>query len=279
MDFEREWISVLRFWKEPLFHFIIGAMLIFAYFWITGASRNPLSYEINITRSDIDRIASDAIRTSNRLPTHDEISALVDQNIKEEIYYREALRLGLDDGDAVIKRRLSNKMRSLNNASINEPSDKDLQKWLDENPDQYAPLHQYAFRQLYIGRNTSLETQEKWLNQLRIKSIEPQSIKVALSIAEEQKLSNQTAIQRKFGAQFTEALSALKTNQWQGPIESGFGMHFIFIDTKKTDEIPVLGDIRQRVVNDWRAAEISQAEKSAYEELASQYDIEIAEFQ
>ena len=56
--------------KEPLVHFLAGALFIFAYFWLTGASRDPSSYEINITASDIDRIAADAIRTSNRLPTH-----------------------------------------------------------------------------------------------------------------------------------------------------------------------------------------------------------------
>lgn len=275
-------MSVRKLLKEPLLHFLAGAALIFAYFWLSGASRDPDSYEINISSSDIDRIAADAIRTSNRLPTHDEIEALIEQNIREEIFYREALRLGLDDGDAVIRRRLANKMRSLNNDEIDPPTDAQLQKWMDDNPNLYAASHLYAFEQIYIGRDSSPEDQKQWLTQLNENSIKPERIRAILSIESIQALSNESAIKRKFGDKFMSALQTLKfdkaANQWQGPIESGFGLHFIKIEDKQSAEGQKLEDIRQRITNDWLAHQKIEAEKQSYDRLAQQYEINVAPF-
>ncbi len=263
--------------KEPLVHFLAGAVLIFAYFWLSGASRDPSSYAINITASDIDRIAADAMRTSKRLPTHDEISALIDQNIREEILYREALRLGLEDGDAIIKRRLANKMRSLNNADIGEPSDRELEEFIAQNPKQYQDSYRYAFNQIYIGRSSTKQQQQKWLNGLRHGNIKPDDIRVSLSLDSQQKLADEADIRRKFGKNFIDSLHQLETHQWTGPIESGFGQHFIAIYEKQA-VVHKIDDIRQRVTNDWRAAQIEHNEKIAFDELAKHYAIEIAPF-
>lgn len=269
--------------KEPLLHFLAGALLIFAYFWLTGASRDPASYKINISASDIDRIAADAIRTSNRLPTHEEIEALIEQNIREEIFYREALRLGLDDGDAIIRRRLANKMRSLNNEEIDEPSDAQLQKWINDNPNRYALSHLYAFEHIYIGRDSSVDKQKKWLKQLNNDSISINSIRTPLSIPALQPLSDETAIEKKFGHKFIAALTSLNldtidSGQWVGPIESGFGLHFVKINNKKSAENLNLDDIRQEITNDWVAHQKIETDKKNYQELAQQYDISIAPY-
>ena len=261
--------------KEPLVHFLAGALLIFAYFWLSGGSRDPSGYEINITNSDIDRIAANAIRTSNRLPTHDEISALIDQNIREEILYREALRLGLDKDDAIIKRRLANKMRSLNIHTIADPTDKELEEFIVQNPAKYQDYHRYAFDHIYIGRNPSQQNQ--LLKGLNDGSVSPDDIRVALSINSQQELADEAEISRKFGLNFTKTLSGLEIKKWTGPIESGFGQHFIFIQEKQNIAFKV-DDIRQRLTNDWRAAQIEQNEKAMFDKLAKPYSIEIAPF-
>lgn len=267
-----------RLLKEPFVHFLAGALLIFAYFWAIGGSRDPASYDISISNADIDRIAADAIRTTNRLPTHDEIGALIDQAVKEEIYYREALRLGLDDGDAVIRRRLANKMRSLNNSTLPVPTDDDLQQWMDDNRQKYATSHQYAFEQIYLGRGSSPDNQEKWLKQLNDGKISPDSIRSPLSLSPSQPLSDEDTIQRLFGSQFIQGLRTQKVKSWQGPIESGFGLHFVKITKKTGENLPVLDDIRQQVTNDWTAAQIATIEQKSFDALAKQYAIKIADF-
>ncbi len=261
--------------KEPLVHFLAGAMLIFAYFWAFGPSNDPLSYEITIGASDIDRITADSIRTSNRLPTHEEVSALIDQAVKEEIYYREALRLGLDDGDAIIRRRLSNKMRSLNNSEIGTPSDAQLKQFLKKNVAQYSDQSRYAFDHIYIGRNTSSNRHKEWLKGLRDGNLNVDSIKAPLSIEDKQPLSNESMIIRRFGSSFTDALAGIKMNIWSGPIESGFGQHFVYIHERQ-NITPKLDDIRQRLSNDWRTQQIARSEKQIFDDLSKEYHISIA---
>lgn len=264
-----------RFFKEPLVHFLAGAALIFVYFWAIGANRDPLAYEISISQSDVDRIAADAMRSSQRIPTHEEISALVDQAVKEEIYYREALRLGLDDGDAVIRRRLSNKMRSLNNAEIGTASEAQLEQFLSDNAAKYGDQKRYAFDHIYIGRASNPQQHKQWLAGLRNGSINADDIKAPLSIDMNQTLSDEDAITRKFGSAFTDALDMVSMKKWDGPIPSGFGLHFVKISDKST-VTPKVSDIRQQVSNDWRAEQIAQSEKETFEALSKDYQISIA---
>ncbi len=266
---------MVKYLKEPLVHFLAGAMLIFAYFWAFGPSNDPLSYEITIGASDIDRITADSIRTSNRLPTHEEVSALIDQAVKEEIYYREALRLGLDDGDAVIRRRLANKMRSLNSAEIGTLNDAQLQRFLEDNKTKYSYETRYAFDHIYIGRNTSPNQHKEWLKGLRDGNLNVDSIKAPLSIEDKQPLSDESMIIRRFGSSFTDALAGLKMNIWSGPIESGFGQHFVYI-RERQNITPKLNDIRQRLSNDWRAAQILKQENKLFDNLSKDYQISIA---
>ena len=130
--------------KEPLIHFLGGALLVFAFLWATGSNRDVEDYSINIEQSEIDRLRANWIQNFRRPPTEQELNALVDQEITEEIYYREALRLGMDRDDAVIRRRLYNKMRFLDgqDAEQNEPSDAELEKMDGAESGKIHPLHQ-----------------------------------------------------------------------------------------------------------------------------------------
>lgn len=268
-------IMAIKLLKEPLVHFLAGAALIFIYFWAIGSNNDPSTYEVNITESDIARITNDANNTSTYVLTADDIKLLVDDTVKEEIYYREALRLGLDKDDTVIRRRLSNKMKNLNNDDFKQPSDAQLQKWMDDNPEIYGAPYIYEFEHIYIGRNTSADMQKKWLKQLRDNSLEPKAIAQPLSVPRNQK-GDERDIEHIFGIIFVFELAELKTGDWQGPIESGFGMHFIKITDKKKDVAPSLAIIRQEVENDWYAAQTSKSEEAAYNDLKKQYDIKIA---
>ena len=97
--------------KEPLVHFLGGALLVFAFFWATGSNRDPADYTITVSETDIARLNAGWQQNFRRPPTEEELNGLIDQEITEEIYYREALRLGLDRNDAVIRRRMFTKMR------------------------------------------------------------------------------------------------------------------------------------------------------------------------
>ena len=266
--------------KEPLLHFLGGAILVFAFFWATGSNRDPADYSISISEQDIIRLKAGWQQNFRRPPTDEELASLIDQEITEEIYYREALRLGLDQGDPVIRRRLFTKMRFLNDeeADSGEPSDAVLQKWMNDNPEKYSLSPSYNFDQIYLGQGDKLNAAEIQTNMVQLNNggIKPSDISQPLSLPTTVKAMSAPSISRQFGEQFAAVLTGLQTGKWEGPVPSGFGVHLVKITDVTPGKTASLDDVRQRVSNDWRAAQTAASEKRALNSYKAQYDIKVA---
>ncbi|WP_109355979.1 peptidyl-prolyl cis-trans isomerase [Sphingorhabdus sp. EL138] len=267
----------MKLLKEPLVHFLGGALMVFAFFWATGSNRDPADYEITIGESDVARLQAGWVQNFRRPPTQDELDGLIDQEIKEEIYYREALRLGLDRNDPLIRRRLFTKMRFLDNQEDAEdnPSDALLQKWLDDHPDKYALSSIYDLEQVYLGQDPESSTLAQ-LDGLNQGAVEPNTIRQPISLPAKLVQAEASQITRQFGEKFAAKLSTLPVGQWQGPVESGFGQHFVKITAKIPGKAPALKDVRQSVSNDWQAAQTARLEEAAFDKYRKQYDIKVS---
>lgn len=270
----------MKLLKEPLVHFLGGALLVFGFFWATGSNRDPADYEIVISDTDIERLKAGWVQNFRRAPTQAELDGLIDSEIKEEVYYREALRLGLDRNDPLIRRRLFTKMRFLDNQETAEdsPSDATLQKWLDDHAEKYALSSRYDLEQIYLGQSPALDelSLAAILDDLNQGKIEPNAVGKAISLPAELSQMDESEITRQFGEAFTAALGTVKIGQWQGPIGSGFGQHLVRISAKTPGKPPVLNDVRQAVANDWRAAQTDRLEEAAFGKYRAQYDIQVA---
>lgn len=266
--------------KEPLVHFLGGALLVFGFFWATGTNRDPADYAIIIDQSDVDRLRAGWIQNFRRAPTQQELDALIEQEITEEIYYREALRLGLDRNDAVIRRRMFTKMRFLDNqdAAESEPSDSQLQQWMEKNPDKYRLSASYDLEQIYLGQALAADGQavEELLDDLNSGTVAPKDISKPISLPQRLVAADTFNITRQFGEQFALDLEKQEPGQWVGPVSSGFGNHLVKITSKTPGKPAALDDVRQAVTNDWRAAQKQRLEEDALEQYRSQYDIKIA---
>lgn len=265
-----------KFIREPLVHFLGGALLVFAFFWATGADRDPADYRISIDQTDIERLTSDWIRNFRRPPTEKEMDGLIDQEIAEEIYYREALRLGLDKDDPVIRRRLFTKMRFIDseNAETAAPTDAILQRWLEEHPEKYALSPLYDFEQIYLGQITAEQANER-IERLK-DGARPADLARSISLPETIQHATIAEISRQFGDEFAGALDQLPTGQWAGPVASGFGMHAVQVTEKTPGETPALADIRQQVANDWLADQRTAQKEQALADYRSQYEVTVA---
>ncbi len=266
--------------KEPLIHFLGGALLVFGFFWATGADRDPADYAITVDQRDIARLKSKWVQNFHREPTEDELNGLIDQEISEEIYYREALRLGLDRGDTVIKRRLFTKMRFLNNeeAADDKPTDAVLNKWLDDHPDKYALSSLYDIEQIYLGQIGAVDSGSiiQTIGRLNSGAVTAASIARPISLPSELSGVDTSELRRRFGEKFAPGLAELETGKWQGPVTSGFGLHLVKITAKVPGKVADLDAVRQRVTNDWQAAQNTAREKATLEKYRSQYDIKVA---
>ena len=147
----------VSFWKQPLFHFLIAGAAIFLFSFWRGDKPQPRNDHIVVSVSDVQRLASLWQQTWKREPTELELQALVRDHIKEEVYYREALTLGLDINDTIIRRRLRQKMEFLSTGKVEliEPEQGELEQYFTDHQNNYKPSAQYDFKQIYFAPKTS----------------------------------------------------------------------------------------------------------------------------
>ncbi len=273
MDTSNKLKSALR---EPLVHFLLAGLAVFLLSGWWGEEVDPESRKITIDKEQVSRLVSAWEQTWQRPPTQSEIDALVRDYVREEIYYREARRLGLDENDTVIRRRLRAKMEFLATAEIEnaKPSDAVLQGWFDKNKARYATDASYSFDQVYLGQNavratgllTALNAGGDW----KTKS---QSISLPASLEN----SGREEIARFFGEDFSVAIASQPEGKWSGPVRSGFGLHLVRIRKVRLAAMPKLADVRQSVENDWRAATLEDRKAKAYQILLDGYTVRIAQ--
>lgn len=266
----RDWVK--RAVREPLVHFLAAGSALFLLMGQFGAE-DRLDRSITINEADVTRLASQWEQTWRRPPTPQILDSLIRDYIKEEIYFREAMRLGLDVDDPVIRRRLRAKMEFLATAEIQnmEPSDTALEQYYAANKIRYAEKPAFSFDQQFLGEDQ--DTAKASVMALNVgKPVQTQPLSVSPSMDN----AASDSIARAFGDGFADSLRALPKGRWSGPVQSGFGWHAVRVRDVVASGTPPLPDIRQRVSNDWRANTQAKREAAAYQALLDGYDIRIA---
>jgi parvulin-like peptidyl-prolyl isomerase len=211
-----------------------------------------------------------------RAPSQDEIDGMIGDYVKDQVYYREALSLGLDRSDEVVVRRMRRKMEALAvaDAEAATPGDAELQALLDKDPARYALDPRTSFEQVYLGADTpeARRAADAKLAQLR-KGGAVAAVPAPLPARLDQ--AGASDISATFGDEFTLALRILPQGQWSGPVASGLGLHLVRVSARSAPDKPSLASVRQRLENDWRAAAIAKAQSQAYAEIAKGYDVVI----
>ena len=94
-------------------------------------------------------------RTWQRPPTRQELDGIVKEYVKEEVLYREALAMGLDRDDTLVRRRLRQKLEFVaeDMADAVDPTDAELQQYLDEHPESFRVERRASFYQVYLSRD------------------------------------------------------------------------------------------------------------------------------
>ena len=244
----------LRLIQEPLVHFLVLGALLFLYSHWRGDS-GPGSSRIVITSGEVEHLASGFSRMWQRSPTEAELKGLIDDYVKEEIATREAMAMGLDRNDTIIRRRLRQKMEFLadDSLSTNPPADKDLQAWMDRHPGVFAGEPQIAFQQVFVNasaRGPAATTEAGRILTTLIKGGPHVSINQlgdASLLPSEQPLAPLSDVNHVFGADFADRVMKLEPGQWTGPVESSYGLHLVRVVKKVPAVAPTLDEIRQEV--------------------------------
>lgn len=277
MDFRKGIEQALR---EPLIHFLIAGAAIFTIYGWAGNAVDDDSRRIVVGEEQVQRLASMWSQTWQRPPNAKELDGLIRDYIKEEVYYREAKRLGLDEDDAIVRRRLRSKMEFLatSEAENMTPADAILQTWLDKSPARYATDPVISFDSVYVSASDGGEAAHAKAQGLlaRLKAgSAPSKLGDPISLPRSMDTASQLSISRQFGDEFAAALAKLPRAEWSGPVASGFGLHLVRINSIDVSRKPTLVEVRQQVENDWRSATKEQRENRAFQALLDSYDIDI----
>ena len=273
-----------RLLREPLIHFLlIGAALFAAYRYLQPVrSAAPSSKEIQLSPDELAQLAMLFQSQWRRDATPEEFSRLVEQKVQSEVLYREAQALGLDKNDEIVKRRMAQKMQFLAEdvAAAREPTTEELKAWYAKNTDKFAMPKRISFRHLYFspdrrGKNAR-DDAAKVLTQL---TGQPQAVKLPQSSTDPfmfQEYYRDRApdfLGKEFGPQFSLSVEKLPEGSWQGPIESGFGWHLVFVDTVFPGRVPEFEEIETDVKTAWLGEQKTLAWDKAYKEMRAKYTV------
>ena len=262
--------------REPLVHFLLAGALVFAV--LSGRPPDPGERRIVVSEAVANRLVDRWMQSFRRAPTTDEVDGLIRDYVMDQVYYREALRLGLDRNDDVIIRRLRNKMVALaaSEAEAATPTDAQLQALIDADPARYAAEPLLDFTQVYLGEDTpaTRRAAETALKGLRSGS-SPDAFRQPAPIPASYARVAASEVAATLGDSFVADLARLPVGQWSGPVASGVGLHLVRIERRNPVPPPRLADIRQKVENDWRSAATQKAVNEAYIKLLDGYDVVI----
>jgi len=266
--------------REPLTHFLLVGLAIFLFFDVFGGDVDVGDRRIVVNEAQVRRLADQWSQTWQRPPNANELDGLIRDYIKEEIYYREALRLGLDRDDVIVRRRLRSKMEFLANseAETAAPSDAELQAWRDKYPARYAPDPVYSLDQVYVstsGGDAAGDAKAKAILRQLQAGAKPAALGDPLALPRSLDRAAAFDINRQYGDEFADALKSLPVGKWSGPVVSGFGLHLVRVREVRLPREPRLAEVRQAVENDWREATREERENRAYQILLDGYRIEI----
>lgn len=269
---------VVRLLREPLVHFAaIGGLMFAAFAALNGPSEPPADV-IVITPERIDQIAAEFESVWRREPSETELEALIEEDIREEVYYREAIALGLDRGDTVVRRRMRLKMEFLMDSTANavEPVAGELESYLAANQEFYQLEPRVAFEQIYLGEHVSPDAIADALNALQSNpATDPRALGERTLLPAQLGLSTASVVFGVFGKGFFEQLVELPAGEWVGPVASTYGVHLVRILDSLPSRTPQLAEVREEVLRDWKMAKANEIHDRDYAERRARFVIEI----
>ena len=265
--------------REPLVHFLAIGAVLFVLYGLFGDA-GPADDQIVVTPERVTQLAQRFAMQWQRSPTREELDNLIAAHVREEVLYREALAMGLDEDDTIVRRRLVQKLEFLSETLVADPSDEALREFLGENPDRYELPARYTFRHVYFSpdrRGGQVEADaQAALVRLRDGVVDDaEALGDGFLLPREFTRLPSTEVADLFGRDFAVALGELAVGSWQGPVLSGYGLHLVLVEASEPARPPAFSEVRSRVESDYLAEQRRRTEEAVYEELRARYDIEV----
>ena len=270
---------------EPLLHFLLlGAVIFVGSSLVSRHSSDRGGEDCRHARPTRFHVGELRPASGNGRPHREEWEGLIRERVREEVYYREALAMGLDKDDIIIRRRLQQKMEFVSDdvAARVQPTDDELRRFLQAHPDLFRVDQRFTFRQVFLspekrGKNLARDAaqllarvepgrrQSRYLGAWRCDHARSHSSTRSPPVRSR---SNSATSSRT-------ALGGLSLGQWQGPVESGYGVHLVFVSERLEGRLPALAEVRDAVRREWDNANRLEANEKFYQDLLKHYTVTI----
>ena len=271
---------------EPLLHLFVLGLAVFGLHTALdrGSDEAPDDPSlVEVSSADIEWFRTLWKKRMGREPTVEELRGQVNQIIRERVLEREAVRMGLDKDDVVVRRRLAQKMEFLfkDLAALTEPSDEDLRRYLEENRTQYETPVKVTFTQVFFntdergvdGAEQAVEALLKLPEAVGGEPQDPRQLGDPTMLPSRCEECDPREIQGRFGAAFAEKVENLAPGSWHGPVMSGYGLHAVYVHDHSNARPPAFDEIKQQLKADWLSERQRESTWKTYQELRSQYTV------
>ena len=265
--------------KEPLVHFLFLGLALFLLYQLVSPNAGN-DRKITVSDATVGLISQRYASVWQRPPSPEELKGLIDTYIKEEILYREGVAMGLDRDDAVIKRRVLQKLEVLSEetSALNPPSDAELTTYLNAHAAQYAKQPVIGFQQVMfdpVRHGANLEADFNAVLAKLQAGANPDGLGDSSLLPAKQDAIAADMLAREFGDEFAKSLLSLPLGSWQGPVRSGFGVHIVRVNSRVAGQASTLAEVRAAVQRDWENQRRNKTREDYYQNLRKQYDVQI----
>ena len=271
-------IVIKKLWHEPLVHFLLIGVALFIFYDLTREAGSEAPNRIVVTSGQVEQLDANFKRTWMRAPTENELTALVENYVREEVFYREALALGLDRNDPQVRRRMRMKLEFiLEDLSSQDVTDEVLTAYLKQHQDKFRAEAQISFRQVFLNpdkRKDMVSEAEKLLTSLN-GGAAPETLGDSTLVPSDHSLATQSEIARSLGGRFAEDVIKLTPGDWTGLVYSAYGGHLVKVSERIDASQPELADIRELVEREYLAQQRKQQKDLAYQTLREGYEVTI----
>lgn len=256
----------------------MGLVLYAIYAWLDTADGSP--YEIRLSSADVDRIERQLGLQLKRTPSDSELQRAISRHIQDEALYREALELGLHVSDEIVRRRLVQIMRFLQeDNSSTHPGENELREYYNSNLDDYRLPARLTLRHLFFSvdrRSDARADATAALSRLQSGSTETSIPGDPFIAANQLTEVSTTALEREFGSEFAANVTHAGVGQWHGPITSAFGYHLVFVDEVQAERLQAIDEVRSQLTERWRQDKRDQISRDSIRHLTTKYEVTVA---
>lgn len=271
-----------RFLREPLLHFVVLGVALFVAYGAINGSRSGKE-EIVVTAGQVEHLATGFTRSWRRPPSADELGDLVRNYVREEVYYRQAKEMGLDRDDPIIRRRLQQKLEFVSEdvAAQAEPSESDLSALLRSQPEKFRVGRSHTFTHVYLNPDRHVGNLAADADRLLLELKKGGATADTLALGDRFLLEAKfealpdSEVAKLFGTAFSNRLAEMPVGKWRGPLQSGYGLHLVFVQQRTDGRVPALGEVREAVIKEWKETQRKKANEDVYKILLSRYSITI----